>query len=225
MRHHAPRIVTAVLIATLLAACAPEAPDPSDGPVAVASPIPSPPVESPSASASPSPSPSPDSDPSPEPSPSASPGADPDQDAALAAARAHRAGRGDCDDGMADDLHRVVATVDGRMLVLVVCFLGAYQANGELLVWDGASLTPITVEQWQPGGVVDSSEVVGDVTAVGDGTTVVNEYRYRGLGDCGVVHEWVFDGASLVLDLAREQECADDGEYVPPEEWPVVYER
>lgn len=210
----ARRAIAAVAAAALLAGCTPD-PTPDDGPAAVISPLPSP------TEAAPSPSPAP----SPMPSPSPSPAVALDEAEALAAARARRAEREDCDTGFVDEAHEVVATVAGRMLVFVVCFVGAYQPSGELRVWDGTSLEPLVVEQWQFGQVLDTQDVVGLVTASSDGTTVVNEVKYRGLGDCGLFQRWAFDGTSLVLELAREQECDDEGEFVPPDQWPIVHEQ
>ena len=54
---------------------------------------------------------------------------------------------------------------------------------------------------------------------------VTNDVKYRGLGDCGLFQRWVFTGQEVLLDLAREQECSDDRAFVPPDQWPVVYER
>jgi hypothetical protein len=125
---------------------------------------------------------------------------------------------------MADDAHEVVTVVGERMLVRVACFVGAYQVSGELRVWDGVTLAPLPVEQWQAGAVVDGAEVVGLVDALGDGVTVLNSVLYRGLGDCGLQQRWTFDGAALRLERAREQQC-DDETFVPPSEWPVVFER
>lgn len=237
------RALVVGLVAVLaLAACSDDDGGQASGPAtAVASPLPSPtdatdatsepaaaasPSPSPSAAASPSPSPSPSASPSPSPSPSASP-AEPvlTEAAALAAARRRQAERGDCDTGIAAEAHRVVATVDQRFLVHVVCFVGAYQPSGELRVWDGVELLAVPVEQWQSGAVVDTAEVVGFVDGAPASTTVVNDVRYRGLGDCGLQQRWTFDGSGLRLDLAREQQCTDDGEFVPPGSWPVVYER
>lgn len=235
MRHRVP--TAAVLAAlVLLGGCTDAEEQPAAAPATVGatplappSPAPSPspePSPSPAPSPSPSLSPSPSPSPSPEPSPTASPRpADFTEEAALAAAQRRQAERGDCDEGFADDAHRVVATVDGRMLVHVVCFLGAYQPSGELRTWDGRELAPLPVEQWQAGEVVETGEVVGFVDGSPDGARVVNDVRYRGLGDCGLQQRWTFDGSSLRLDVAREQQCEDDGEFVPPSEWPVVYSR
>lgn len=215
------RVLTAVTVVSLLAGCAPDE-TPADDPAAVISPLPSPTDE-----ASPAPSPSPEGDASPSPSPSPSPEAAPDldEDEALAAARARRAEREDCDTGFADEAHEVVATTDESMLVFVACFIGAYQPSGELRVWDGTSLDPLLVEQWQFGDVLETSEVVGLVTASSDGATVVNEVKYRGLGDCGLFQRWAFDGTTLELELVRELECDDEREFVPSDQWPVVYEQ
>ena len=214
------RALVVVLVAVLaLAACSDDDGGQASGPAtAVASPLPSP-TDATDATSEPAAA-------SPSPSPSASP-AEPvlTEAAALAAARRRQAERGDCDTGIAAEAHRVVATVDQRLLVHVVCFVGAYQPSGELRVWDGIELVAVPVEQWQSGAVVDTAEVVGFVDGAPASTTVVNDVRYRGLGDCGLQQRWTFDGGGLRLDLAREQQCTDDGEFVPPGSWPVVYER
>lgn len=221
-----PRTAVAIVLLGLVTACSSPAPEDTGDVSAVVTPVPSPtatvqPEEAPSPDTEDEPTPS--AAPSPSPSPTTS--GDLDEDEALAAARARQEQREDCDSGFAAEAHRVVTTVDDRMLVFVACFIGAYQPTGELLVWDGTSLEVIPVQQWQFGDVLESPEVVGFVDAASDGTTVVNEVKYRGLGDCGLFQQWTFDASSLVLDLAREQECDDEGEFVPPSEWPTVYAR
>lgn len=229
MTHRTLPAVLCLLVA--LAACTSTGEEPTAAPAtAVASPLASPsPSPSPSPSEEPAAEPeaSPDPSPTPEAPPSPTPEPTPDftEEAALAAARARAAERDGCDEDFARDAHRVVATVDDHMLVHVVCFLGAYQPSGELRTWDGLGLAELPVEQWQGGDVVDTAEVVGFVDGSPDGVRVVNDVKYRGLGDCGLLQRWTFDGTSLRLEVAREQQCDDDGEFVPPGEWPVVYER
>lgn len=226
MRRHLHLVVAAAVV--VAAGCAdPSTPAPPPQATSTALPTPAPP--SPSASPSPTDvptptapaSPDPTTSPSPSPSPSAAP---PDQAEALAAARQRRAEREDCDE-FADEFHEVVTATGDTLLVHVVCFVGAYQTNGELRLFDGEQLQPLTVEQWQFGEVVDTPEVVGFVEASGDGTTVFNDVKYRGLGDCGLTQTWSFDGSALLLQEARERECSDDEEFVPPDQWPLVYER
>ena len=209
-------------------------PSPTASPSRTPTPSPSPsrnptPAPSDAAAASPSPSPSSSASPS-EPPPSPTPSvrrSEPvlTEAAALAAAQRRQAARGGCDTGIAGEAHRVVATVDQRLLVHVVCLVGAYQPSGELRVWDGQELRAVPVEQWWSGELVDTDEVVGFVTGAPGSNVVTNEVRYRGLGDCGLIQRWTFDGRSLRLDLAREQPCTDDGDVVPPGEWPVVVDR
>lgn len=220
------RILVGLVAALVLAAGCTDTVTPPPTPratsTALATPTPSPsptpaPVVTPSATVSPSPTASP----SPSPSPTTPP---PDEEAALVAAEQRRAERDDCDEAASGD-HQVVAGTDDILLVHVVCFVGAYQTNGELRLFDGAALRTMTVEQWQFGEVVDTPEVVGLVAASDDGTTVFNDVKYRGLGDCGLTQTWSFDGAALLLQEARERECSDDEEFVPPDQWPIVFER
>lgn len=216
-------VAGALLLVSVLGACTQDQPpaEPTDAPGAVATPLASPNPEG----TSPSPSPAPSPSPSPSPSPTTEEAAELDEEAALAAARDRRAEREDCDD-IPDGGHEVVAETGGVLLVHVICFVGAYQSNGELRVWDGTELRPVTVEQWRFGEVVDTPEVVGFVEADQDGTTIFNDVKYRGLGDCGLTQTWSFDGTALLLQEARERECPDDEEeFVPPSEWPVVFER
>lgn len=143
-------------------------------------------------------------------------------EAALAAAAERRRRRPECADAgpVADDSHRVVAEHDGVLLVFVTCFVGAYQANGELLAFDGR-LRAWPVEQWRDGVVVEDVEVVGDVAVAPDGL-VENLELYRSLGDCGLLQRWEPDGRRLVLVEAREQPC-DDAPPAPVDDWPLVH--
>lgn len=147
-----------------------------------------------------------------------------DDDAALEAAVAWRSERVECvDGGPVDAMHRVVDRRDDVLVVHAVCFLGAYQPTGRLLVFDGR-LEEWPVEQWVDGAVVEQADVVGDVEAGPDGS-LVNLQLARALADCGVLQEWVVEGQRFVLRSVREQPCGEEPVPVPPEEWPLVHER
>lgn len=205
--------------ATPLAAVGEASPSPS--PTSAGSPSPTATATGPA-----SPSPGVTSTPTASPSPTAdeTAAAPPDRDAALAAAAERRRSRPGCDrGGIVDDVDAVVAEQGAVLLVYAACFVGAYQANGELLAYDGR-LREWPVEQWIGGAVVEQTEVVGEVVAAPDGL-LENLQLYRGLGDCGVLQRWEVRGERLVLVEAREQTCDDGGQ--PPVavvDWPLVYE-
>lgn len=112
-----------------------------------------------------------------------------------------------------------VLEIDGVVVVAVLCETFAYQAMHELLAWDG-DLRPIDVEQWQ-GELVVHPLVLGQ-PMLEDGM-LVNVERGRGAGDCGTYQAWFVAGDALVLNEARVRECTDDGEFVDPRDWPLVY--
>ncbi len=173
------------------------------------------------AASSPTVSPSPTTSPSPTATPTD--GGELTTEAALAAAAAHRRSRPECVDAgpIVDDFHRVVLDRGDVMIVFVTCFVGAYQASGELLAFDG-ELRRWPVEQWSEGEVVDRVEVVGEVGMAPDGL-LENLEQYRALGDCGLLQRWEVVGERVVLVEAREQPC-DDAPPRPVTAWPLVHE-
>jgi hypothetical protein len=119
------------------------------------------------------------------------------------------------------------ALADGRALIQVHCFLGAYQ--GESIFYletpDGP-LGPLEFPQ------VDSTEAgvlmvrptptltgLAEVDASAAKLTLL--YRYRGLGDCGQRLIYLLTGEEPTLEALQLRECGT-ADPVPPEGWPQV---
>ncbi len=109
----------------------------------------------------------------------------------------------------------------GVTLVSVLCELFAYQGTHALAGWDGAELSPMQVEQWSRGALVDDPLILGYPFVEEDGT-VANLEKARGIGDCGQYQSWEFTGTMVLLE-ARVRSCDVEGDYTAPETWDLVY--
>lgn len=119
-----------------------------------------------------------------------------------------------CEEGQRDapELH---ALGGGRTLVLLPCSAGAYNLSQALFVLDGKGFAPAQADA--PVGFTGEEKM--PVPAVVNGRWdkgVLTSYaKGRGLGDCGVAQELVWDGTRLRLSEQREMgECRGNIDYI-----------
>ena len=117
---------------------------------------------------------------------------------------------------------------DGRALIEITCFLGAYQGQSLWYV-QTPSETPaqLAFDQFDApdGGVLEhyrDPALVGTVTVDADEGKLVVLRKYRGIGDCGQLLTYRLSDAEAKLVELRVRDCDDDAAYTPPERWPVV---
>lgn len=129
-------------------------------------------------------------------------------------------------DGQAADLpegagDHIIYELPAGTVIAIVCETFAYQSTFDLRGWDGTGLTTLTAEQWQGGGVEYSSMFLGSPSL--EAGQFRNLEKARGLGDCGILSTWFFDGDFLGLAEVRERPCDDGAEPADPMDWPLVY--
>ncbi|NNF58021.1 MAG: DUF1176 domain-containing protein [Rhodothermaceae bacterium] len=118
---------------------------------------------------------------------------------------------------------------EGRTLVTVTCYFGAYQGSYALVHIEGdrAMLVraPDLDENDQPTdrrtGVFGTPEVVNPAQGIFETFS-----KGRGLGDCGTfVRYRLAEGGRTDIREVRSRGCNDDlpKDLPPPHEWPVVY--
>jgi Protein of unknown function (DUF1176) len=114
----------------------------------------------------------------------------------------------------------------GKTLVILPCSTGAYNLIGALFVIDGAAITPAQVDS--PSGFeatgADSQTPVHSVINGDFEKGVLSSYaKGRGLGDCGVAQEFVWDGTRFRLSRQTEMgECRGNIDYIPTWQAKVV---
>jgi hypothetical protein len=132
-----------------------------------------------------------------------------------------------CDTSLPDLSPRTQAAADGATLVLLPCSTGAYNEIDALFVVRDGKAVPAEVDA--PAGFdatgADSETPVRSVINgdVRDG--VLTSYaKGRGLGDCGVMQSFVWDGARLRLVEQRSMgECRGNPDYLTV--WRAAYGR
>lgn len=137
--------------------------------------------------------------------------------AAVRLAQADRLAQEDCDEDIGTD--QAFALTDDEALVVLQCWRGAYQESG----------LPFRT----PRGSPEHARPIVLDTVGGDTTDLVTSADYdpatgvlhhfakgRGLGDCGEVARWVFDGERFRLArYARMDRCAG----LLADRWPVLW--
>lgn len=125
---------------------------------------------------------------------------------------------GQCDAPMAGQTPRAHALADGATLVLLPCSSGAYNEIDALFVIRDGKAQPAQVDS--PSGFEETgadsrtpvhSVINGDV----EGGVLHSFAKGRGLGDCGVMQDFVWDGARLRLAEQRAMgECRGNPDYL-----------
>lgn len=105
----------------------------------------------------------------------------------------------------------------GRTLVLLPCSAGAYNVSEAVFVLDGSGFA--AAEADAPVGFADTGADAPKVLSVVNGrweNGVLSSYaKGRGIGDCGVDQELVWDGTRLRLSEQREMgECRGNADHI-----------
>ncbi|MEG8039568.1 DUF1176 domain-containing protein [Sphingomonas sp. LR60] len=125
----------------------------------------------------------------------------------------------ECDPSFSGPDPRAYGLADGAMLVLLPCSAGAYNEIDALFVVRDGKATPAKVDA--PSGFEETgadsqtpvhSVINGDV----EGGVLRSYAKGRGLGDCGVMQSFVWDGERLRLVEQRSMgECRGNPDYLP----------
>ena len=121
-----------------------------------------------------------------------------------------------CDDEPSDkpEFH---ALGGGRTLVLLACSAGAYNVSEALFVLDGTGFAPAKADA--PLGFAETGADAPKVPSVVNGRwengMLTSHAKGRGIGDCGVDQELVWDGTRLRLSGQREMgECRGNADFI-----------
>ena len=133
--------------------------------------------------------------------------------------------RGSCDIGNFPDgadptqfAPEVHALGGGKSLAILPCSTGAYNLIDALFVIDGATITPAQTDA--PSGFEETgADSATPIKSVVNGTFkngVLTSYaKGRGLGDCGVIQSFVWDGTRLRLSEQSEMgDCRGNIDYI-----------
>lgn len=95
---------------------------------------------------------------------------------------------------------------------------GAYNFFYDFYVFDGAKQRPAVFPQ--PPGTGEASGSLTNPWLSDDGRAIGAFEKGRGLGDCGVLGSWAFDGKALqVVEYSMMGDCVG----VSPDDWPVLW--
>lgn len=141
------------------------------------------------------------------------------------AARAalYRRARCDLPEGI-DKTPEVHALGGGKTLVIVPCSTGAYNQSGAVFVGDGARFVPAIADV--PTGFAVEDDPGAAVTVVNgsfDAGVLASYAKGRGIGDCGVAQEFVYDGRRFRLSRQSQMgECRGNPGFITTRRTRVV---
>lgn len=122
----------------------------------------------------------------------------------------------------------VYKIADGRELVEVTCFLGAYQGQQiYYLSTPQGSFTLLEFDQFESPdvGVLEyhrAAEVTG-ISQLNLSDSQLKVFRkYRGIGDCGQLLTYSLEKIQPRLIEFRTRNCEDSKRYIPSEKWRQV---
>ena len=138
---------------------------------------------------------------------------------------------GEIDKNAAQEFSKVYPVSNGKYLVEVLCFLGAYQGNYEYFLYDRKAseviLKPLDFDIFE---IDDSGKItkkqshsIGGLTEfIPDKQELTVLTKYRGLGDCGALakYQWQQEKFKL-LEYRIKEKC--DGNYLEPEQYSRIY--
>ena len=124
--------------------------------------------------------------------------------------------RATCDlDDVAPEAH---ALGGGKSLVLLPCSTGAYNLISALFIVDGATITPAQTDApsgFEETGADPGTQVKSVVNGNFENGVLTSYAKGRGLGDCGVVQSFVWDGTRFRLSEQSEMgECRGNIDYI-----------
>jgi hypothetical protein len=120
----------------------------------------------------------------------------------------------ECESGSTTDEPSAFALGGGKTLILLPCSAGAYNQVSAVFVLDRGGVAPVKADA--PLGFTDDSDGVPGVVNGEWKDGVLSSYaKGRGIGDCGVIQQLVWDGARLRLAEQREMgECRGNADYI-----------
>lgn len=123
---------------------------------------------------------------------------------------------------------KVYKVANGRELVEIVCFLGAYQGQQiYYLRTPNGSFTLLEFDQFESPNVdllepYHAAEVTGTSQLITSSNQLKVFRKYRGIGDCGQLLTYSLDKVQPELIEFRTRKCEDSKAYIPPEKWRQV---
>ena len=138
---------------------------------------------------------------------------------------------GEIDTNAAQEFSKIYSVGQGRYLVEVLCFLGAYQGNYEYFLYDRKGseviLKPLGFDIFEvddSGKITkkQSHSISGLTEFIPEKQELTVLTKYRGLGDCGALakYQWQQEEFKL-LEYRIKEKC--DGIYLEPEQYSRIY--
>lgn len=144
--------------------------------------------------------------------------------------------QGDIDQSLSSNSSSVYQLKDDQYLVEILCFFGAYQGNYQYFFYTNkdskSEIIPLSFQEFSENKSNDSKDsdlkvkntfTIGGIPDFDETNKILTVYtKGRGLADCGsfAQYQWQ-DSQFALLEYRVKEEC--DGEYIPPESYPLVY--
>jgi hypothetical protein len=127
------------------------------------------------------------------------------------------------DSGCPEGVEPIGLALGGKLEMWGGCVsAGAYNFTYDFVFLEGGKTRPAAFEL-PAGQAADAPDDPGGLTnpAVGDDHKTITAFaKGRGLGDCGTLASWAFDGTRFrVVSYAAMDDCRG----VPPDDWPVLW--
>jgi hypothetical protein len=125
----------------------------------------------------------------------------------------------ECDPSFTGSGPRTHGLADGATLVLLPCSAGAYNEIDALFIVRDGKAEPAKVDAaagFEETGADSQTPVHSVINGEVEGGVLNSYAKGRGLGDCGVMQSFVWDGAQLRLVEQRSMgECRGNPDYLP----------
>lgn len=126
------------------------------------------------------------------------------------------------DDESCSDVPGFAVRLSADLILQGACeFVGAYNLAYRLYMTGAGGARPLRIHP--PRSAAQAEDMAGVLVNPGvdeGGRTLTAFNKGRGIGDCGEISTWAFDGATLKL---AEYRALTDCRGVPPDDWPVLY--
>lgn len=138
---------------------------------------------------------------------------------------------GEIDHSTSQEMSSVYPINKKQYIVEFLCFLGAYQGNYEYFLYDQTSektkITPLSLAVFESNSsgklIRNNVNLVGGIPDYEPQQQVLTVLtKYRGLGDCGSLGKYKWEGKKFKLLEYRVKEACD-GTYLEPEKYAKVY--
>lgn len=130
---------------------------------------------------------------------------------------------GNLDQSLSQDLSQIYDVGNNTYVAEVLCFMAAYQGNYEYVLYKDNQFKRLPLKMFdEKGQELNVKNVAGLPTYDPGSKTLEVVTKGRGLGDCGSLAQYKFDGNEFkLMEYRAKNEC--DGQYLEPDQYPILF--